>query len=149
MTYREAHLEDIEQLSVIRLAVKENRLSNPALITYHDYETFLTIRGKGWVCEINGQLVGFAIVDLNDHNVWALFMDPAFEGQGIGRRLHQLMLDWYFKQTEHTLWLSTDPQSRAAAFYRKAGWTEAGPYGKGELKFEMTHSNWLNTQLSK
>lgn len=146
MNYREARLEDIEQLSAIRLAVKENKLSNPNLITFSDYETFLTIRGKGWVGECNESIVGFAIVDLKDNNVWALFIDPAFEGQGIGKQLHQLMLDWYFKQTKHTLWLSTDPQSRAAAFYRKAGWTEAGLYGKGELKFEMTYLNWLNTQ---
>lgn len=147
MIFREAQLKDIEQLSAIRLAVKENRLSNPALVTFNDYETYLSDRGKGWVSEQNGQIVGFAIVDLKDHNVWALFIDPTFEGQGIGRQLHQLMLDWYFKQTEHSLWLSTDPKSRAAAFYRKAGWTEAGPYGKGELKFEMTYPDWLSNRI--
>ncbi len=27
-------------------------------------------------------------------------------------------------------------------FYRKAGWTEVGIYGKGEIKFEMTYDDW-------
>jgi GNAT superfamily N-acetyltransferase len=142
MNFREACLEDIEQLSAIRLAVKENRLSNPDLITSSDYETYLSVRGKGWVCALNEQIVGFAIVDLIDHNVWALFIHPAFERKGIGQQLHQLMLDWYFKQTQHTLWLSTDPQSRAADFYRRAGWKEVGTYGKSEIKLEISYLDW-------
>ena len=142
MTFREAKLTDIEQLSQVRLSVKENVLSNPALITYNDYEDYLIQRGKGWVCKIDNTIAGFAIADLQEHNIWALFVRPEYEGKGMGKQLHRLMLNWYFSQTRETVWLSTDPQSRAAAFYRKAGWVETGPYGKGEIKFEMTYETW-------
>ena len=41
-----------------------------------------TVRGKAWVCEISSQIVGFAIVDLKENNIWALFIDPKFEKKG-------------------------------------------------------------------
>jgi len=50
-------------------------------------------RGKGWVCKVDGEVVGFAIVDLKEHNIWALFLRPEFEGMGIGKELHRLMID--------------------------------------------------------
>jgi GNAT superfamily N-acetyltransferase len=65
------------------------------LVTDKDCVEYLTLRGKGWVCEM-AQLVGFAIADLIDNNIWALFVHPDFEGKGIGKTLHDMMLDWYF-----------------------------------------------------
>lgn len=62
----------------------ENTLSNPHLVTDKDCGEYMFIRGKGWVCEINRQIVGFCIVDLIDNNIWALFLWPEFESQGIG-----------------------------------------------------------------
>ena len=50
---------------------------------------------KGWVCEIDKQITGFAIADLKENNIWALFLLPAFEKQGIGKRLHDMMIDWH------------------------------------------------------
>lgn len=144
MTIREAKVEDIKQIQRVRNAVTENTLSDPALVTDEDCKTFLTVRGKGWVCEIDGEIAGFSIVDLQDHNIWALFLDPKFEKQGIGRQLHDIMLDWYFKQTKENVWLGTSPKTHAESFYRKAGWTEIGMHGKGEIKFEMTYDDWMS-----
>ena len=127
---------------MVRHSVKENVLSDPALVTDEDCKEYLTVRGKGWVCEHDGEIVGFAIADLEEHNVWALFVDPAYEGQGIGRRLHNMMLDWFFTQTQHTIWLGTAPGTRAEHFCRIAGWEGAGLHGKGELRFEMRHDEW-------
>ena len=142
MIYREAKVEDIPQIQIVRNSVKENTLSNPGLVTDKDCEEFLTVRGKGWVCEIDNQIVGFAIADLKDNNVWALFLQPEFENKGIGRQLHTIMLDWYFMQTKNTIWLGTAFNTRAEQFYRKAGWTEVGTHGNKEIKFEMTYDNW-------
>jgi len=142
MIYREAKVEDIPQIQIVRNSVKENTLSNPGLVTDKDCEEFLTVRGKGWVCEIDNQIVGFAIADLRDNNVWALFLQPEFENKGIGRQLHTIMLDWYFMQTKNTIWLGTAFNTRAEQFYRKAGWTEVGTHGSKEIKFEMTYDNW-------
>ena len=112
MIIREAKTEDIQRMQVIRNSVTENTLSDPALVTDDDYQEFITLRGKGWVCEVDHQLVGFSIVDLHNHNIWALFLLPEFEKQGIGTQLHDVMLDWYFTQTENTVWLGTSPGTR-------------------------------------
>lgn len=142
MQIREALLTDIPQMSTVRLAVKENALSNPALVTEQDYVDFLSQRGKGWVCEEDGRLVGFAIGDLEKHNVWALFVLPGYEGQGIGRELLITLLDWYYGETRETIWLSTAADTRAAEFYRSFGFTETGKMPNGELKFELTADDW-------
>ena len=142
MIFREATLADIPQMQIVRNSVKENTLSDPALVTDKDCENYLFNRGKGWVCEIDEQIVGFAIADVVDNNVWALFVLPGFEERGIGRKLHDDMLDWYFNQTPSTIWLGTAPNTRAEKFYRKDGWKEVGTHGKREIKFEMTKDEW-------
>jgi len=142
--FREAHIEDIDQIMVVRNSVKENTLSDPNLVSQADCVEYITRRGKGWVCQINKEIVGFSIVDLKDYNVWALFLKPEFEKRGIGKHLHDLMLHWYFGQTKKTLWLGTSPNTRAEYFYRKAGWKEVGMHGKNEIKFEMSHLVWAN-----
>lgn len=146
MTIREAKINDVEQIQVVRNSVVENALSNPDLVTHKDYEDFLVTRGKGWVCEIESIIVGFAIVDLEGNNVWALFLHPSFEKQGIGLQLHKIMLDWYFTQTKDKIWLGTAFHTRAEDFYRKAGWIEAGQNGSKEIKFEMTYETWLEVR---
>ena len=142
MIYREATIDDIPQIQVVRNSVTENALSNPALVTDEDCKDFMTVRGKGWVCEVDKQVVGFAIADLVDHNIWALFIHPSFEKKGIGQQLHNRMLDWYFIQTDETVWLGTAFHTRAEMFYRKAGWTEVGTHGPKEIKFQMTFADW-------
>lgn len=142
MIIREAKIEDIGQIQVVRNAVKENTLSDPNLVTDEDCRIFMIERGKGWVCEINNEIVGFSIADLEEHNIWALFVHPKFDKQGVGRRLHDVMINWYFSKTKKTVWLGTAPGTRAEAFYRKAGWKEIGMHGKGEIKFEMAYDDW-------
>ena len=142
MIFREATIKDIKQIQVVRNSVKENTLSNPNLVTDKDCEEFIAIRGKGWVCEIENKIVGFAIADLKENNIWALFIDPEFEKKGIGQKLHKIMMDWYFSQTKETIWLGTDFHTRAEKFYRKAGWAEVGLNGSNEIKFEMTYEKW-------
>lgn len=142
MIFREAKIDDIKQIQIVRNSVKENTLSDPDLVTDEDCIEFITVRGKGWVCEIDKKIVGFAIADLKDNNIWALFLDPEFEKKGIGQQLHKIMLDWYFAQTKNTVWLGTEFKTRAENFYRKAGWIEVGLHGKKEIKFEMTYEIW-------
>ncbi|PKV62973.1 GNAT family N-acetyltransferase [Pontibacter ramchanderi] len=142
MRCREAKLTDIPQLQIIRHSVKENILSDPTLVTDELCALYLTERGKGWVCEVDGKVVGFSIVDMQEHNVWALFLLPEFESQGIGKQLHNMLLNWYFEQTRETIWLGTDPGTRAEQFYRRQGWREIGTHGRSEIKFEMRYEDW-------
>ena len=134
---REATIHDIPQIQFVRNAVKENTLSDPNLVTDKHCEEYLTVRGKGWVYEIGEMIAGFAIADLQEDNIWALFVHPDYEKSGIGRQLHDMMLEWYFAQGKEKVWLSTSPGTRAEGFYRKAGWKEVGVYGDGEIRFEM------------
>ena len=87
MIFREAEINDISQIQFVRNAVKENMLSDPALVPDKDVVEYITNRGKGWVCEVNEKIVGFAIVDLIENNVWALFVHPDFEAKGIGKKI--------------------------------------------------------------
>ncbi|WP_299821933.1 GNAT family N-acetyltransferase [uncultured Pontibacter sp.] len=148
MLIREAQATDIPQIQSVRHAVKENVLSDHSLVTDKHCEEYLTKRGKGWVCEIENEIAGFAIADLVSQNVWALFLRPEHEGKGIGKRLHNIMLDWYFSQTNKTIWLSTGFKTRAEKFYRLQGWQEVGLHGKKEIKFEMSSEAWTNRKYT-
>lgn len=142
MIIREAKLADIPEIQRVRNSVRENQLSDPSLVSDNDVEDYITRRGKGWVGESEGRIVAFAIISLLDKNVWALFVQPGYDQKGIGKILHDEMMNWYFGKTSETVWLSTSPGTRAEIFYRKAGWQETGLYGKGEVKFEMTFVAW-------
>lgn len=143
LNFREARPEDIYQIQKVRNAVRENVLSDPALVSDKDCEEYLFKRGKGWVAIEEDLIIGFAIADLRDHNIWALFVHPDFEGNGTGSILHHLMLDWYFTQTKATVWLGTAPGTRAEKFYEYLGWTRIGTHGMKEVKFEMKFLDYL------
>ena len=137
MIFREATIADIQGIQLVRNAVRENRLSDSSLVPDSDVEDYIVRRGKGWVAVEQDLILGFSIVSVVDRNVWALFVHPDHEQKGLGRQLHDVMMGWYFSQTDQSIWLSTAPGTRAEEFYRKAGWKETGIYGKGEIKFEM------------
>ena len=87
MLFREATIKDIVEIMIVRMSVLENVLTTPRLVTETDCKKFLTQKGKGWVCEINNKVIGFSIVDLKEHNIWALFVRPEYEAKGIGKKL--------------------------------------------------------------
>jgi ribosomal protein S18 acetylase RimI-like enzyme len=147
MIIREAVTADIPQIQIVRNLVKENPLPDPSLVTDADCKDYLTNRGKGWVCEIENKIVGFSIISVKDNNVWALFIQPGYERQGIGRLLHDKMMNWYFTQTNETVWLGTAPGTRAEKFYEAAGWTRTGIRPNGEVRFEMNQSQWKSLML--
>lgn len=149
MFFREATAADIPQIQFVRNAVKENKLSTPGLITDQAVLEFITIRGKGWVCEQEGKILGFAIADLQDDNIWALFVLPDQQGKGIGNQLQRLMLNWYFSQGKQSVWLGTLPGTRAAAFYRASGWIENGRHGAREIRFELSKAKYEARYLLK
>jgi GNAT superfamily N-acetyltransferase len=147
MIIREAVTADIPQIQIVRNLVKENPLPDPSLVTDADCKDYLTNRGKGWVCEIENKIVGFSIISVKDNNVWALFIQPGYERQGIGRLLHDKMMNWYFTQTNEIVWLGTAPGTRAEKFYEAAGWTRTGIRPNGEVRFEMNQSQWKSLML--
>lgn len=146
MIYREANTDDIAGLHHVRMSVRENILNNPALVKESDYVDFLTTKGKGWLCEEDNGVLGFAIIDFTRNNIWALFVHPNQEKKGIGRRLQHLMLSWHFSNSRENLWLTTAPRTRAESFYLASGWKGCGRTSQGETRFEMDYNAWLTHQ---
>ncbi|MGV3586185.1 MAG: GNAT family N-acetyltransferase [Adhaeribacter sp.] len=140
MFFREAKIEDISKIHTIRISVQENQLSDPTRITPEDYTQMLTDRGKGWVCEVEGDILGFAIVDLQESIVWALFVLPEQEGNFIGRMLHDMMVSWCFSRGMAKLTLTTAPETRAERFYMKSGWQKIGVTETGEVRLELENN---------
>lgn len=136
MRVREARLDDIPRLQEIRAAVRENRLSDPTRIGPRDYEEYIAGRGRTWVCEEDGDILGFSSADGGDATIWALFVDPAHERRGAGRLLLARAVEWLWQRGAAEVRLTTDPDSRAARVYLAAGFAPAGAVGR-ELAFVL------------
>lgn len=137
MSVRRATSHDIPRMSEIRLAVLENQLSNPGRIIRADYEDFVHGRGRSWVSEQDGQIVGFSAADGESATIWALFVDPAHERRGHGRHLLAAAVDWLWAGGATSIGLETAPRTRADRFYRVGGWVQVGISPHGELKFAL------------
>ena len=145
MKVRDATRADIPDLGRVRMSVRENRIPDLTVLEPRDTERMLDGDGAAWVCEVDNRVVGFAIADRSNANVYALFVEPDFESQGIGRLLHDTMMNWFFSAGLSTVWLSTDPGTRAERFYRQAGWVATGGKANGEIRFEMSRERWLTS----
>jgi GNAT superfamily N-acetyltransferase len=136
MTIRQATEADIPAMHRVRMAVTQNVLSDPGRISHDDYAAYLGERGRGWVVEVEGSVVGFAI-GCRSGNIWALFVDPGHEGHGHGKTLHAAMVAWLWAQGLRRLWLTTDAGTRAEAFYQAQGWRPCGMVSSGEIRLEL------------
>lgn len=109
-------------MSTIRLSVRENVLTNPHRVTRKMYEDYLDLHGRGWVAEINGEIVGFSYADKTNASIWALFISPDHEGKGLAKQLLNLATNWLFDEGNPCVRLSTGTGTRAEQFYRLQGW---------------------------
>lgn len=125
-------------MSTIRLAVTENRLRDPSRITTQMYTDYLDRLGRSWVCEADGVIAGFAAADKVDGSVWALFIDPAHEGLGIGKRLLGLMSDYLFAEGHERIVLSTSADTRADTFYASQGWERGKMKDDVEVHYSLS-----------
>lgn len=129
---REALPADVPAMHAIRLRVRENRLSDPSVVTEPDYLAFMARDTRSWACFEDGVLAGFVMVDVEKQDLWALFVAPEHEGKGIGRALHDAMWRWYATRNSK-LRLRTAPGTRAEHFYRSAGYVVDGTTAGGEI----------------
>lgn len=137
LTFRQATPADIPAMSVIRLGVTENVLSDPTKITVPMYIDYLDKLGKTWVCEVDGAMAGFGSADKVDGSIWALFVDRRYEGLGIGKRLLCIMQAYLFDLDHKTVVLSTTAGTRADAFYAAQGWRRSAVDDKGNVAFSL------------
>ncbi len=135
MIIREATRSDVPGLVAVRVAVKENVLTSD--IPQERIVAGLEVRGKGWVAEHEGQVVGFSTADREESMIWALFLLPEWERKGLGSVLLERAVGWLWREGCERIWLTTEPGSRAEGFYAHLGWTRAGITDKGEVRFEL------------
>lgn len=137
LTFRRAVERDIPQIMRIRLAVKENRLSNPARVTPAMCIDYLDKLGRGWVAERDGQIIGFSYAERADASIWALFVDPLHEGLGAGKELLRLAADWLFGLGHDEVRLGTQANTRADRFYAAQGWARGEMKDDAEVWFRL------------
>jgi GNAT superfamily N-acetyltransferase len=136
MTIRNATRADLPRISEIRNAVRENRLSDPPEVKPEDIHWFIDNPGV-FVWDEAGKIVGFSAADPRDGSIFAMFMDAAYEGRGIGRALFERACAVLEDAGCPRMWLTTEPGTRAERFYRRAGWHVVGiREDNGELIFE-------------
>ncbi|OYW63456.1 MAG: hypothetical protein B7Z40_14805 [Bosea sp. 12-68-7] len=122
---RKATPSDQPRIQAIRMGVRENVLSDPARVTdaeiawYRDQAIFL-------VSEADGDVAGFTCANHQTGLIWALFVDPAHEGQGHGRALLDAALTALMAAGIAQAHLTTGAGTRAERFYRRHGWRETG-----------------------
>lgn len=142
--FRPATLDDIAGMSAVRLAVRENRLSDPARITPAMYADHLGPVGRSWVCEVDGRIVGFSsgAAPIGDRaaSIWALFVLPEYEGRGIGKRLLALAVEWLFAEGATRIVLGTAASTRADGFYARLGWRRGAMLDAIEVEFTLDRS---------
>lgn len=133
---RRATPDDIPAMHAIRVSVRENRLTSTTL-TDDDYRAAIAHPGWGWVAVLDGAVVGFAVANGATGNLWALFVSPGHERQGIGRQLHTVAAGFLQAHDGARPWLTTEAATRAERFYQAAGWSRVGTERTGEVRYEL------------
>lgn len=141
---RNATPADVETLFEIRTSVSQNHLSREQMAEQGITAEVLSeavAEPCAWIAELDGVAAGFAMVDLEAGELFALFIRPAFEGQGIGRQLLEAAEACLF-QTHERIWLITDGGEaiRANGFYRNMGWKLAGSVDERDVRYEKRRS---------
>jgi GNAT superfamily N-acetyltransferase len=135
LIFRETQPGDIDACFSVRGRTRENAISREQLaaigITPESSSAALESgRVKGWVCEDDGQVVGFCSGDTETGEVLVLAVLPEYEGKGVGRRLLAEVVRELRARGHGRLWLaaSADPAHRSHGiyFYRAQGWKPMG-----------------------
>lgn len=75
---------------------------------------------SGWAALVNEKLVGVVLANQTKNKIDILYVDPALQGQGLGRRLLRLAIDELDGNRPIQLQVA-EQNSRAIAFYERAG----------------------------
>ena len=125
----------------VRTSVRENQLTDPSqcstTTTSHWWKATAAPGSLRWTAGSSALPLRTSRAPTYGRYLWSL------KGHGIGRRLHDGMMDWFFAAGAQLVWLSTDPATRAAGLYRAAGWRHAGQEQSGEVRFEMARQEWM------
>lgn len=142
---RTATQDDIDTLFRIRTSVVQNHLSVEQMaelgITPQVLAESIEAAPCVWVAEVDGRAVAFAMVDLAEGEVFALFVLPAYENLGLGRQLMAVAEAALFEHHER-LYLITDGRDeiRANGFYQRLGWVVVGQVDGDDVRYEKSRA---------
>ena len=138
---RAATEADIDTLFDIRTSVIQNHLSMQQLsdlgITAATLAEAVRSGTSAWIAELGGTAAGFAMVDAEAGEVFALFVRPEFEGRGLGRLLLNEAEKELFRHHDR-ICLVTDGHAhiRANGFYLHLGWSFACRVDERDVRYE-------------
>ena len=148
---RPATIADVDAMFNVRTTVRENAMTIEELagigVTPAAIALAVESAPCAWVGEIQGDVVGFAMVDLETACLFAVFVLPEFEGQGIGKRLIQACEAALF-DLHPVVWLETAKSSRAACVYRHLGWGREQDLGDGDVRLEKRRSGETDPKIT-
>lgn len=142
---RTATQDDIDTLFSIRTSVVQNHLSVEQMaelgITPQVLAESIEAAPCVWVAEVDGRAVAFAMVDLAEGEVFALFVRPTHENLGLGRQLMAVAEAALFEHHER-LYLITDGRDeiRANGFYQRLGWVVVGQVDGDDVRYEKSRA---------
>ncbi len=142
---RRAGLADITSLQAIRHRVTEYPADRDRPDTL--YARYLARTGKGWLGRDAEGDKGFVIVSLSDCSIWALYVDPASQGMGLGRILLQQGCRYLFWQGAREVHLQTDANTAAMGFYRHLGWRVSQQHESGQVSLTLPRPVLLRRAL--
>lgn len=138
---RPARPGDTAALFDVRTSVHENHQGVEELaglgITPDSISAMIEAAPCAWVAVADGGIAGFAMIDDDRGTLFAVFVRPEWEGQGIGRALIAQAEQVLFVN-HPTIWLETGRDSRAASAYRHLGWDDETDLGGGNIRLTKT-----------
>ena len=135
---------DIPDVFAVRISTVENDVTMQELeeeyeLTPDSLAVAMQVSAKGWVCEYEGKIVGFAMGNSENGELTVIAILKEFERRGIGEKLLTRVKEWLFQSGFDEIWLVTtpDPNFRAYGFYLSQGWKATGEIIEEEEKFVL------------
>ncbi len=129
-TFREIKPEDIPAIFDVRIATWHNPNGREELtrmgITHESVREKMKDSHRGWLCDVDGKAVGFAMGNRRTGEMWVIAVLREYEGKGIGKQLLDSVENWLRGEGWTEIWLTTDTDEafRAVGFYRRQGWED-------------------------
>ena len=131
MKIREIQPDDMSAIFDVRVRTWHNENGEAEMtrmgITHESVRAMLAAGShRGWLCEIDGEVVGFAIGDRTSGELWVIAVLSDFECRGIGQQLLTRVEGWLRAEGWDEIWLTTDVDEtlRCVGFYRRLGWED-------------------------
>jgi GNAT superfamily N-acetyltransferase len=139
MHFRKMNSTDVSTAYEITLSTREQSFTREAMTAVGITEEStvemmdVTRSHEGWICEVEGKPVGFAMGNKDTGELWIIAVLPEFERQGIGSQLHNLTEDWLRSQGRKEAWLAVlqDVQVDGYRFFKNRNWIDdemRGPF---------------------